>query len=154
MSEEKKITVRLEKAGWKVEITCTEDQLQRAMESVLSSLTNSSPTQSVPFMEERPSEGAKKTVRGLILELWEESWFSEARSLSEVHEEIARRGYHYDRSAVSHSLTDLMKEGILTRQGNMRTYVYIQKKPPGVAKSSAPIAQTKEKEKPSVPPGE
>lgn len=133
MSEERKITVKLEKAGWRVEITCTEDQLQKAIESVLSSLTASSPTQTVPFVEERGSEGSKKTVRGLILELWEESWFSDARSLSEVHEEIARRGYHYDRSAVSHSLTDLVKEGVLTRQGNMRTYVYIQKKPPGKA---------------------
>ena len=154
MSEENKITVKLEKAGWKVEITCTEDQLQRAMESVLSSLTSSSPTQSMPFIEERQSEGAKKTVRGLILELWEESWFSEARSLSEVHEEIARRGYHYDRSAVSHSLTDVMKEGVLTRQGNMRTYVYIQKKPPGIAKSPSPMAQTKENEKPPALAGE
>ncbi len=136
MSEEKKITVKLEKAGWRVEITCTEDQLQKAIESVLSSLTASSPTQNVPVVEERTSEGSKKTVRGLILELWEEAWFSDARSLSEVHEEIARRGYHYDRSAVSHSLTDLVKESILTRQGNMRTYVYIQKKPPG----SSPVA--------------
>jgi hypothetical protein len=141
MSEERKITVKLEKAGWKVEITCTEDQLQRAMESVLSSLTSSSPTQNVPFIEERTPEGSKKTVRGLILELWEESWFSGARSLSEVHEEIARRGYHYDRSAVSHSLTDLVKESILTRQGNMRTYVYIQKKPPGKTSAVAAMPQ-------------
>ena len=140
MSEERKITVKLEKAGWKVEITCMEDQLQKAMESVLSSLTSSSPTQNVPFVEERTPEGSKKTVRGLILELWEESWFSGARSLSEVHEEIARRGYHYDRSAVSHSLTDLVKESILTRQGNMRTYVYIQKKPPGKTPALVPTA--------------
>ncbi|MDA4111921.1 MAG: hypothetical protein OK439_05240 [Thaumarchaeota archaeon] len=129
MSENKTITVKLKKAGWEVEITCTEDQLQKAIESVLSSLTNSSPPQTSPLLEERAPTGSKKTVRGLILELWEESWFSEARSLSQVHEEIARRGYHYDRSAVSHSLTDLVKEGILTRQGNMRTYVYVQKKP-------------------------
>src|SRR5579864_4996647 len=139
MSEEKKITVKLEKDGWKVEITCTEDQLQRAMESVLSSLTSSSPTQSMPFIEERQSEGAKKTVRGLILELWEESWFSEARSLSEVHEEIARRGYHYDRSAVSHSLTDLVKEGVLSRQGDTRSYEYIQKKPPANSSSKSDV---------------
>jgi hypothetical protein len=147
MSEEKKITVKLEKAGWKVEITCAEDQLQKAMESVLSSLTNSPPTQNVSFVDERPPEGSKKTVRGLILELWEESWFSNARSLSEVHEEIARRGYHYDRSAVSHSLTDVMKEGILTRQGNMRTYVYVQKKPPGTSKPPPILAPSKEIEK-------
>jgi hypothetical protein len=148
MSEEKKITVKLEKAGWKVEITCTEDQLQKAMESVLSTLTSSTPTQNVPFLQEKTPEGSKKTVRGLISELWEDSWFSDARSLSEVHEEIARRGYHYDRSAVSHSLTDLVKEGILTRQGNMRTYVYIQKKPPpGTAKQAPLLAAHNENEK-------
>ncbi|MDA4129884.1 MAG: hypothetical protein OK457_03860 [Thaumarchaeota archaeon] len=135
MSENKKITVKLEKAGWKVEISCTEDQLQKAIESVLSSLTNSSPIQSVPSLDERAQEGSKKTVRGLIQELWADAWFIDARSLSEVHEEIARRGYHYDRSAVSHSLTDLVKESILTRQGNMRTYAYIQKKPSTTFKS-------------------
>jgi len=133
MSEKRTITVKLKRAGWEVEITCEEEQLQKAIESVLSSLT--SVPQGAPLasslIEERPETGSKKTVRGLILELWGESWFTEARSLSEVHEEIARRGYHYDKSAVSHALTDLVKEGVLSRQGDMRNYVYIQKKPPG-----------------------
>lgn len=133
MSEKRTITVKLKKAGWEIEITCEEDQLQKAVESVLSSLTSAqqnAPAAS-PLSEERSEQGSKKTVRGLILELWGESWFSEARSLSNVHEEIARRGYHYDRSAVSHSLTDLVKEGVLSRQGDIRNYAYIQKKPPG-----------------------
>ena len=129
MSEKKTITVKLKKAGWEVEITCEEDQLQKAIESVLSSLTSASPSVAFSSSEEKHDTGSKKTVRGLLLELWEEAWFSEARALSEVHEEIARRGYHYDRSAVSHSLTDLVKEGVLSRQGNMRNYAYIQKKP-------------------------
>jgi hypothetical protein len=134
MSEKKTITVRLKKAGWEVEITCEEDQLQKAIESVLSSLTSATPVNSLAssLLDERQETGSKKTVRGLILELWNESWFAEARSLSEVHEEIARRGYHYDKSAVSHSLTDLVKEGILSRQGDIRNYAYIQKKPAGV----------------------
>ena len=129
MSENKPITVRLKKAGWEVEITCSEDQLQKAVESVLSSLTSANPSFPMPISEEKGQSGSKKTVRGLILELWQESWFSEPRSLSEVHEEISRRGYHYDKSAVSHSLTDLVKEGILSRKGDIRNYVYIQKKP-------------------------
>jgi len=132
MSEKKTITVRLKKAGWEVEITCEEDQLQKAIESVLSSLTSipqNAPLLS-PAAEERTEGGSKKTVRGLILELWGDSWFSGARSLSEVYEEIARRGYHYDKSAVSHSLTDLVKESVLSRQGDVRNYLYIQKKPP------------------------
>lgn len=130
MSENKTITVKLKKAGWEVEITCAEDQLQKAVESVLSSLTERPGGESAALIQEKPRDASKKTVRGLILELWEESWFSEPRSLAEVHEEIARRGYHYDRSAVSHSLTDLVKESALSRQGNTRTYSYIQKKPP------------------------
>ena len=138
MSEKRTITVRLKRAGWEVEITCEEDQLQKAIESVLSSLSaapQSAPL-STPFSDERQETGSKKTVRGLLLELWGESWFSEARSLSEVHEEIARRGYHYDKSAVSHSLTDLVKESILSRQGDIRNYAYIQKKPPFNGQSS------------------
>jgi hypothetical protein len=135
MSEKRPITVKLKKAGWEVEITSDEDQLQKAIESVLSTLTavpeNAQLPSTVP--DSRQDTGSKKTVRGLILELWGESWFGESRSLSEAHEEIARRGYHYDKSAVSHSLADLVKEGILSRQGDMRSYSYIQKKPPRVS---------------------
>jgi len=50
--------------------------------------------------------------------------------LGEVHEELSRRGYNYDRTAVSHSLTDMVRESILTRVGTMRNYRYIQKRPP------------------------
>lgn len=129
MSVDKNITVKLKKGGWEVEITCSEEQLQKAVESVLSSITAAPTVISTPLPEEKTQYSPNKTCRGLILELWEESWFSEPRALSEVHEEIARRGYHYDRTAVSHSLTDLVRENVLTRQGNMRNYTYIQKRP-------------------------
>ena len=43
---------------------------------------------------------------------------------------LSRRGFNYDRTAVSHSLTDMVRENILTRKGTMRNYQYIQKKPP------------------------
>ena len=70
------------------------------------------------------------TCRSLIEAMWIEGWFNEEKNLSDVHEELARRGYHYDRTAVSHSLTDLVRENTLTRIGMMRSYRYIQKKPP------------------------
>jgi hypothetical protein len=130
MSENSKITVKLKKAGWEIEISCAENQLQKAIESVLSSLPEGRTPQAGLVSDETQRAGTKKTVRALLLDLWQENWFEDSRSLSNVHEEIARRGYHYDRSAVSHSLTDLVKESILSRQGNTRTYSYIQKKPP------------------------
>ena len=129
MSENKNVTVKLKKGGWEIEITCPSEQLQKAVESVLTSLTANSTPMIIPSAGEKSQSTGNKTCRGLILELWEESWFNEARSLSEVHEELARRGFHYDRTAVSHSLTDLVRENVLFRQGNMRNYSYIQKRP-------------------------
>jgi hypothetical protein len=70
------------------------------------------------------------TCRGLLENLWFEGHFVSERSLGEVHEELSRRGYNYDRTAVSHSLTDMVRENILTRIGTMRNYRYIQKRPP------------------------
>ena len=70
------------------------------------------------------------TCRGLLENLWVEGHFVSEKSLGEVHEELSRRGYNYDRTAVSHSLTDMVRENILTRIGTMRNYRYIQKRPP------------------------
>jgi hypothetical protein len=133
----KTITVKLKRAGWEVEITCTEDQLQSAIESVLSTLEAKNQLSMSPLREKSIQMSQKKTCRGLILDLWQESWFYESRSLSDVHEEIARRGYHYDRTAVSHSLTDLVRENVLTRSGDTRNYTYVQKRPPSEDTSGA-----------------
>lgn len=128
----KTIKVKLRKGGWEVEITCAEDQLKQAIESVLSSLSRSNqPTEALN--EDLGSPQGNKTCRGLIVELWRESWFNQSRSLGEVHEEIGRRGYHYDRTAVSHALRDLVLENILTREGSSRSYLYIQKRPSDVS---------------------
>jgi hypothetical protein len=42
---------------------------------------------------------------------------------------MGRRGYHFDRTAVAHALTDLVREGLLTRMGEARGYRYVQKRP-------------------------
>jgi hypothetical protein len=70
------------------------------------------------------------TCRGLLEILLYEGYFGSEKHLGEVHEELSRRGYNYDRTAVSHSLTDMVRESILTRIGTMRNYQYIQKRPP------------------------
>jgi hypothetical protein len=70
------------------------------------------------------------TCRGLLEILLHEGYFGTEKHLGEVHEELSRRGYNYDRTAVSHSLTDMVRESILTRLGTMRNYHYIQKRPP------------------------
>ena len=69
------------------------------------------------------------TCRSLIEKIFYDKYFENERLLGEVHEELSRMGYNYDRTAVSHSLTDMVREGILTRIGTLRNYRYIQKKP-------------------------
>jgi hypothetical protein len=69
------------------------------------------------------------TCRSLIEKIFYEKYFESEKSLGEVHDEISAMGYNYDRTAVSHSLTDMVREGILTRVGTLRNYRYIQKKP-------------------------
>ncbi len=120
------VRIRLKKGNWEVEIECEESKVKETIESVLSGLS------SVPEVKTEISEKPRGalTCRGLIENLWSEGWFSNPKSLGDVHDELARRGYHYDRTAVSHSLTELVRENMLTRQGTQRNYRYVQKKPP------------------------
>jgi hypothetical protein len=122
------VTVRLKRGAWEIEITTHEDRVQQAVESVLAGMASKEPMLVEP--EERaPDERRFETCRGVVLTMWKEGWFANPRALSEVHEEMSRRGYHYDRTAVSHTLVDLVREGSLFRDGSMRNYRYIQKYP-------------------------
>lgn len=129
LSEEpRKVTVRLKRGSWEVEITSAEDRLQQAVESVLAGMSSKEPM----LVQTQEPDAARKmgeTSRSVITNMWKEGWFSTPKSLSEVHEEMSRRGYHYDRTAVSHTLVDLVREGSLFRDGSMRNYRYVQKYP-------------------------
>ena len=152
------VKIRLKHGEWEVEVVCIESRVKQVVESVLSSLDTAkimgpevqsqldALRREIDFLKTRPiaelvQEGQQQqqqkvttksgiTCRGLLENLWFEGFFVSERSLGEVHEELSRRGYNYDRTAVSHSLTDMVRENILTRIGTMRNYRYIQKKPP------------------------
>ena len=122
------VTVKLKRGAWEIEITSQEDRVQQAVESVLAGMASKEPMLVEP--EEQVSDQRRfETCRGVILTMWKEGWFASPRALSEVHEEMSRRGYHYNRTAVSHTLVDLVREGSLFRDGSMRNYRYIQKYP-------------------------
>jgi predicted transcriptional regulator len=111
------------------EVECDEEQLQSAVGKILSTVTEK--LREAPFLAEK-SAGIQRaeTCKGIIQELWNGGFFEAGRELGEVHSEMARKGFHYDRTAVAHALIDLVKEGILTREGKPRRYVYAQKRPP------------------------
>ncbi|MGQ9743943.1 MAG: hypothetical protein ACUVQW_04935, partial [Candidatus Bathycorpusculaceae bacterium] len=105
------------------EIECQEDQLQATVDRLLSTVTQK--LKETPLLSERAATPPRaETCKGIIQKLWEEGWFASAKGLSEVHSEMAKRGFHYDRTAVAHALIDLVKDGILTREGKPRRYQY------------------------------
>lgn len=123
------IRVKMKVGEIEFEIECQEDQLQAAVDRILSTVTEK--LKSVQLLTERMAAPPRaETCKGVIQKLWEEGWFSEAKGLSEVHSELARRGFHYDRTAVAHALIDLVKDNVLTREGKPRRYQYAQKRPP------------------------
>jgi hypothetical protein len=125
------VTVKLKRGAWEIEITSPADKVQQAVESVIAGMASKEEVAISPDEggAEEGSERRFETCRGLIQTMWKEGWFGTERSLSDVHEEMARRGYHYDRTAVSHALVDLVREGTLSRDGTMRNYRYVQKRP-------------------------
>jgi hypothetical protein len=133
LSEEKapNVSVRLKRGAWEIEITCPPDKVQQAVESVLAGMVSKEQVSIETSLEAASTEEGRKfdTCRGLLERMWKEGWFSSEKTLGEVHEELARRGYHYDRTAVSHALVDLVREGTLFRDGTMRNYRYVQKRP-------------------------
>ena len=153
------VSIKLKHGDWEIEIRCIEAKVKEVVERVLSSIDTSSSLAGTSTGEEianlkrevdslksaiaaaphinathgiKPAgneKGGGTTCRGLLETLWVEGYFESERSLGQVHEELSRRGYNYDRTAVSHSLTDMVRESILTRLGTMRNYRYIQKRP-------------------------
>jgi hypothetical protein len=123
------IKVKMKIGEIEFEIECQEDQLQPTVDKILSTVTEK--IKEMPMINERPAQPPRaETCKGIIQKLWAENWFSTAKALSEVHAELAKRGFHYDRTAVAHALIDLVKDGILTREGRPRRYQYAQKRPP------------------------
>jgi hypothetical protein len=126
------VTVKLKRGTWEIEITCAPERVQSAVESVLAGMVSKEQVSIEASLDSpAPGEDAKRfdTCRGLLERMWREGWFATERTLGEVHDELARRGYHYDRTAVSHALVDLVREGTLFRDGTMRNYRYVQKRP-------------------------
>jgi hypothetical protein len=126
---EKPIRVKMKVGNVEFEIEGTIDQTNQAVSKLLTTVTER--LKETPLMTEREAITPRaETCKTIIQSLWEEGWFSTPHGLGEVHSEMARRGFHYDRTAVAHALMDLVKEGVLNREGRPRRYQYVQKRPP------------------------
>lgn len=123
------IRLKMKVGNLEFEIECQQNQLEESVKRILSTVTSYAKEPALAPERSLPPPRAE-TCKNLIQQLWSEGWFATSRGLGDVHSEMARRGFHYDRTAVAHALVDLMKEGLLTREGRPRRYRYAQKRPP------------------------
>jgi hypothetical protein len=112
------------------EINDIKEEIESMKSSMTSWMKSVGPNVSSTDILRKTVQKGGSTCRGLLEKLLLEGYFEKERLLGIIHEELSRRGYNYDRTAVSHSLTDMVRESILTRVGSMRNYRYIQKRPP------------------------
>lgn len=129
------VHVKMKVGAVEFEIQCSVDELRDVVDKILVSVSKSGlVSQEATSTTERTGmhgiTGRGETCKSVILGLWDQGWFQVGRSLGEVHGEMGRQGFHYDRTAVAHALVDLVREGILTREGRPRRYQYLQKRPP------------------------
>jgi hypothetical protein len=124
------VHIKMKVGNIEFEISCREDQVKDIVDKILSSITSHTAKQFTLPEISTPQSAKAETCRGVIERLWREGWFTVPRSLDDVHKEMTRIGYHYDRTAVAHVLLDLVRDGILTREGKARRYLYAQKRPP------------------------
>ena len=124
MNGEEKIRVKMNIGGVDIEIECLPEQLNETITTVIKTLERVK-----PIKEGEKEEFYALTCKEAVEKLWREGWFDRPRKLGEIWDELSRRGYNYDRSAISHALLSLVKEGKLSRIGKARKYRYIQKIP-------------------------
>jgi hypothetical protein len=135
---QERVRLRLKVGEVDVEVECSVEEVGGVVERVLGALAQNRAAGGVA--EKRGLGGLVggrgETCKSVILSLWSEGWFGIGRSLGEVHAEMGRQGFHYDRTAVAHALVDLVRDGVLTRVGRPRRYNYLQKRPPPSVKPS------------------
>ena len=129
MSKEEKIKVEIVIGPATVRVEAPPDKLEEAVRNAISALKTALPQLGSRLEKpmakvEKPRRKPLPTCSGLLRGLIEEGWFDQPRTLSEVVQELAKRGYHYDSTAVSHSLLDLVRERALIREGAPRRYTY------------------------------
>ena len=83
------IKVKMKIGDIEFEIESQEDQIQTAVDRILQTVTaRLREVQQVQPTTERPASPPRaETCKGIIQKLWEEGWFSQSKSLDDVHSE-------------------------------------------------------------------
>lgn len=122
--------VKMKVGELEIEVECEEEQLQNTIHGIIETLAQRTKMLAPLQNGYQNTASNAKTCKEEIQKLWKQAWFSTPKYVNEVHAELVRLGFHYHPSAVSHVLTDLVRDSVLKREGIPRRYRYMQKAVP------------------------
>lgn len=110
--------------GTKITIEGTPEEVARTVH-----LVEGSPSE--PRLAKGKSQAANKkgkpSIKDLVLDLRDDGFFAQGKSLSDVKEALQlRKGYRRKTTSISKPLTQLVRDGELRRTGVPRKYTYFE----------------------------
>ena len=118
------IHTKLKIGSIEVDISCRQDQLQDTVAGLINVFISKMQGLDQISIASHSQQGTCMSSLKILLS---EGLFSTKKYVRDVQLELLRRGLHYHRSAVSHCLEDLCKEGLLTKEGTPRRYTFTKR---------------------------
>jgi len=128
LSERERLRFRIRSGDFEVELEGDSNYVKPTFEKLLEDLrskTKPAMIQIPAAVPEETLEGLPSTITGRIEYLVKSGFFDQPRKLSDVVQELARRGFPYDVKTVDNSLRILLRRALIRRLGVRGHYEYV-----------------------------
>jgi len=128
LSERERLRFRIRSGDFEVELEGDSNYVKPTFEKLLEDLrskTKPAMIQIPAAVPEETLEGLPSTITGRIEYLVKSGFFDQPRRLSDVVQELARRGFPYDVRTVDNSLRILLRRTLIRRLGVRGHYEYV-----------------------------
>lgn len=131
MSEREKLRFRIRSGDFEVELEGDSEYVKSTFESLLKDLYTKikplRPSVSIPVSVEALEGELPSTIVGRIEYLVKSGFFDQPQKLSNIVEELTRRGFPYDVKTVDNALRTLLRKMVIRRLGVRGRYEYVIK---------------------------
>jgi len=128
LSERERLRFRIRSGDFEVELEGDSNYVKPTFEKLLDDLRSKTKPATIQIpaaVPEETLEGLPSTITGRIEYLVKSGFFDQPRRLSDVVQELARRGFPYDVKTVDNSLRILLRRTLIRRLGVRGHYEYV-----------------------------
>ena len=131
LSTRERLRFRIKSGDFEVELEGNSEYVKPTFESLLNDIYPKAkplrPSVSAPVSVEVSGEEFPATIVGRIEYLVKTGFFDQPQKLSNIVEELARRGFPYDVKTVDNALRKLLRKMVIRRLGVRGRYEYVIK---------------------------